>query len=138
MITNEYKGSCLCGGITFSVAGFSELAANCHCTMCRKFHGAAFSTMVEVTDLKWLSGENLLKVFSSPNGTKRCFCSNCGSSLGFLSKGQSMSNIEISIAAVDTDIPVKADAHIYTNYKACWYLINDGLPVYKEHRQGDT
>jgi len=50
-----YKGSCLCGGIRFSVAAFSEKAANCYCSMCRKFHGAAFGTLVGVRGLQWLS-----------------------------------------------------------------------------------
>ncbi|WP_445081937.1 GFA family protein [Vibrio alginolyticus] len=36
-----FEGSCLCGGVRFSVSGFSEKVANCHCSMCRKFHGAA-------------------------------------------------------------------------------------------------
>ncbi|WP_442958652.1 GFA family protein [Photobacterium sp. Hal280] len=49
-----YQGSCLCRGVQFSVNGFSEKAANCYCSMCRKFHGAAFGTLVGVQGLNWL------------------------------------------------------------------------------------
>ena len=68
-MSKSYKGSCLCGQITFSVKSFSEKVANCHCTMCRKFHGAVFGTLVGVTGLQWLSGEGNLKEFTADNGS---------------------------------------------------------------------
>lgn len=129
-----YKGSCLCGGIQFSVSGFSRKAANCHCSMCRKFHGAAFGTLVEVTDLQWLSGEELLKEFVAPNGTIRSFCSHCGSSLGFRVKGAPSKDIELAIATFDCDIPVTIDAQIYTGYKANWCELHDDIPAFSEGR----
>ncbi|WP_446728787.1 GFA family protein [Photobacterium sp. SP02] len=58
-MSNRYQGSCLCRGVQFSVNGFSEQAANCYCSMCRKFHGAAFGTLVGVQGLNWFSGEHL-------------------------------------------------------------------------------
>lgn len=119
-MSRQYKGSCLCGGVVFSVNGFSEKAANCHCTMCRKFHGAAFGTLVGVRGTKWLSGERLLQNFTAQNGTVRTFCKECGSSLGFRAKGASIEKIELAIAMFDEDVPVKIDAQIYTNYKANW------------------
>jgi len=115
-----FKGSCLCGEITFTVTGFSDQAANCHCTMCRKFHGAAYGTLVKVSALKWLSGEGLLQHFTAQNGTARSFCKNCGASLGFRSKGVPIHEMELAIALFDEDIPVIIDAHIYAGYKANW------------------
>ena len=73
-MSDLYKGSCLCGVVTFVVSSFSEQAANCHCTMCRKFHGAAYGTLVGVSGLKWISGIGHLKEFTAPNGTVRTFC----------------------------------------------------------------
>ena len=72
-MANKYKGSCLCGQITYSVSGFSDKAANCHCSMCRKFHGAAFAALVAVTDFILLSGEQELREFTAHNGTVRTF-----------------------------------------------------------------
>jgi len=120
-----FKGSCLCGSVRFSVDGFSEKAANCHCSMCRKFHGAAFGTLVGVQGLSWLSGKERLKEFVASNGTTRTFCSNCGSSL---------ENIELAISTFDVDIPVKIDAQIYTNYKANWCELQPDLPTHSEGR----
>ncbi|WP_260260204.1 GFA family protein [Vibrio intestinalis] len=133
-----FKGSCLCGGVRFSVCGFSDKVANCHCSMCRKFHGAAFGTLVSVKGLSWLKGKDLLKEFVASNGTTRTFCSNCGSSLGFRVKGESLESIELAISVFDVDIPVKVDAQIYTGYKANWCELYGDLPVYPNGRTSSS
>ena len=134
-MTNKYNGSCLCGGVSFSVDSFSAQAANCHCSMCRKFHGAAFGTLVGVRNLKWVSGRKLLTDFIAPNGTVRTFCSKCGSSLGFRVKGESIDNIELAIAVFDSDIPIKIDAQIFTHHKANWCELQENLSTFKEGRE---
>lgn len=130
----KFKGSCLCGKVRFSVDGFSKNVANCHCSMCRKFHGAAFGTLVGVQGLAWLSGLELLKHFVAKNGATRTFCSHCGSSLGFRVKGEPLERIELAISTFDTDIPVKVDAQIYTGDKANWCELQSALPAYTEGR----
>ena len=82
-MSKEYKGSCLCGKVQFSVTHFSNNVANCHCSMCRKFHGAAFGTLVGVQGLIWLSGKPLLKDF--------------------------MKSVDISIIGKPFDVSVKVD-----------------------------
>lgn len=134
-MTTEYKGTCLCGSITFSVEGFSEQAAHCYCSMCRKFHGAAFGTLVAVNGLKWLSGVDQLKDYVAPNGTVRTFCNTCGSSLGFRVADAPIEEIELAIASFDEDIPVKIDAQIYTKYKANWCELQNDLPAFGDERK---
>ena len=133
-MSEVYKGSCLCGEVAFEVNGFSLQAANCHCTMCRKFHGAAFGTLVGVSGLHWTSGKSSLKEYTAHNGSIRTFCSSCGSSLGFRVKGALLSSIEIAISVFDDPIPVKVDAQIFTNYKANWCVLQDDLPTFGEGR----
>ncbi|WP_086478835.1 GFA family protein [Oceanospirillum sanctuarii] len=136
-MTQNYKGSCLCGGVTFSVTVFSEKAANCYCSMCRKFHGAAFGTLVEVEGLTWLSGRSLLNDYVAPNGTTRTFCGECGSSIGFRVKGAGFDEMELAIACFDEAIPVKIDAQIYTRYKNNWCELQKDLPAFQEGRDSD-
>ena len=131
---HKYKGSCLCGAVNVTVGSFSKKVAHCHCTMCRKFHGAAFATLVEVSGLTWQSGLNNIKEFKAENGTIRSFCNSCGSSIGFRVKGADISSIELAIAIFDENIPVQPDAHIYTNYKANWCLLSDGLKEFSRGR----
>jgi len=53
---------------------------HCHCTMCRKFYGAAFSTFDEakVENFRWIKATEQLKTYQAANGTQRKFCQQCG------------------------------------------------------------
>ena len=116
---------------------FQGPVGHCHCTMCQKFHGAAFSTFVEAKrkDLHWLSGKDLLKEYEADNSSVRTFCSNCGSSLLFESRyNREAETIEIALAAFDEHQAVTPDAHIYTESKVDWFEINDHLPQYHQYR----
>lgn len=130
-IENEgYRGSCLCGSVTFKVNAMVATACHCHCTMCRKFHGAAFATLVSVEGLQWVTGKEYLKHFKAENGTVRTFCNRCGSSLGF--KDSKGGGLELAIPTFDDPIPIKVNAHIFTNYSVNWYSPQDNLPCYGE------
>ena len=37
-------GGCLCGDVRFTVDWPSKWIAHCHCSMCRRAHGAAYVT----------------------------------------------------------------------------------------------
>lgn len=105
--------------------------------MCRKFHGAAFSTFGEAAskDFRWTSGENHLKEYIAENGSVRQFCEQCGSSLTFTSGEQRKDVIEFSLGTLDDPIDKKPDAHVYCAYKASWININDDLPQFEEGRK---
>ena len=136
---SPYKGQCLCGLVKYEVDEIEPHIAHCHCSMCRKFHGSAFSTFVEVklNKFRWVNGKNNLKTYLAPNGTKRQFCENCGSSLIFISSDSSGESIEFSLGTLDSEIELKPDAHVFTNYSVNWYEVNDGLPKYKEGRDSE-
>ncbi|MGJ8647121.1 MAG: GFA family protein [Marinomonas colpomeniae] len=134
-MSHTYQGSCLCNKVTFEVNGFSEEAANCYCTMCQKFHGAAFGTLVGVVGLTWHSGVEHLKHYTAPNGTIRTFCQECGSSLGFRVKNTPIEKIELAIATFNDDIPVIIDAQIYTRYRSNWCALQSDLPIFSEDRK---
>ena len=74
-------GSCLCGGVEFEIAGPLTAPLNCHCSQCRRQHGAAFRSRVRVQakDFRWLKGEHLVKFYESSRGYQRGFCGECGS-----------------------------------------------------------
>ena len=131
-----YRGSCLCGGIRFEVDQFAPQTGHCHCSMCRKFHGAAYATIAEAKKehFRWVTGEHLLKAFTAGNGTTRSFCSNCGSSLTFASPNADPDLVEIALGCFDDDVPVMPDAHIYVASGAKWATPDDDLPQYEAGR----
>ncbi|MDV7341434.1 GFA family protein [Terasakiella sp. A23] len=133
------KGSCLCGDISYKVKDIGERMGHCHCSMCRKFHGAAYATFGEVSaeNFVWTKGESQVASFKGENGTIRKFCPNCGSSLIFEASGASGEIVEFALATLDDEVPLNPDAHIYTDYKASWAFVDDGLPCYHEGRDGE-
>jgi hypothetical protein len=135
-MTDPYRGNCLCGVVEYEVDEFLPHVAHCHCSMCRKFHGAAFATIAGVSRSKfrWVSGEEALKGYTAENGTTRTFCKHCGSSLTCSSPRASNDVVEIALGTVDGDIPVEPNAHIFVGSGANWVAISDDLPQYREGR----
>ena len=133
---NIYQGECLCGSIKYEVTKIEEQIGHCHCSMCRKFHGAAFATLAEAKteNFRWITGETLLKSYQAANGTIRKFCENCGSSLIFVPSNDDGKLVEFSLGTLNSDIKLKPDAHIFTASGANWFETNDDLPKYPEGR----
>ncbi len=135
-MTHPYRGSCLCGVVRFEVDEFLPQVAHCHCSMCRKFHGAAYATIAGVSRSKfrWVEGEDGLKRYTAENGTTRTFCSHCGSSMMFSSPRAPQDVVEIALGTVDGDVPIEPNAHIFVGSSANWTELRDDLPQYDEGR----
>ncbi len=81
-----FSGTCLCENVGFTVKAPTLWCAHCHCSMCRRAHGAAFVTWVGVaSDRVEITGDTAKWHTSSP-GARRGFCSDCGSTLFFESE----------------------------------------------------
>ena len=125
------KGGCLCGGVRYEVTGELFASTHCHCSMCRRQHGAAFSTYAKFSpgDFRWLSGEDLVKVFETASGAGWCFCSGCGSSLAATDKGTITS---VTLGTVEGDPGIRPEWHIFVGSRAPWHDVNDDLPQFEE------
>ncbi|MGJ8693407.1 MAG: GFA family protein [Thalassotalea sp.] len=132
-------GSCLCGKVRYQVSKFEPAIAHCHCTMCRKFHGAAFSTFAEVKEknITWLSDKKHLKSYLAENKSERIFCRECGSSLAFISTyNKQDKSIEIALATLDSgDETLTVNAHIFTEAQVNWLSLSDNIPKFKQFRK---
>jgi len=133
---HTYKGECLCGSIKYKVDEIESKMGHCHCSMCRKFHGAAFATFGEAQAKKfhWIQGKECLKTYTAPNGTKRQFCAHCGSSLIFIPSNDEGELIEFTLGTLDSPIMIKPDAHLFIGNKACWYEVSDKIPQFTKSR----
>ena len=106
------EGHCLCGTVRFAVDAVRDLS-HCHCSMCRKHHGAAFATMARVREeaFRWTAGEDRVRRYESSPGFHRSFCGACGSSL----PGRSPAGGWFVPAGLFADDPGKRpNAHIFT------------------------
>lgn len=137
---NKYEGSCLCGLIKYEVKAIEPRMGHCHCSMCRKFHGAAFATLGEAKaeNFQWVDGESLVKTYLGGNGTARKFCENCGSSLIFVPSNDDGQLVEFTLGTLDTEINERPDAHVFVGSKPNWNDLHDNLPKFDQGREAQT
>lgn len=125
-----YRGGCLCGGIKYEISSEIKFVTHCHCSMCRKAHGAAFGTYGSVLceGHRFIQGENLLSQYQSSESVTRKFCSVCGSPMIWQSSGQLSGWISFPLGTLETPYLAPKQKHIYVASKAPWYDIKDQWP----------
>ena len=131
------RGSCLCGGIAWEIEGPLVWNSHCHCSMCRKAHGAAFATFVggDARGFRWLRGEDLVTRYQSSPGGPRAFCSICGAVVPVLSFDGAMAFLPLGNS--DDEPSLQPQGHIYVASKAPWFeLPDDGLPRFDAMPEG--
>jgi hypothetical protein len=121
------RGTCLCGGVAWQFSEPLDFTSHCHCSRCRKVHGAPFATYVlfPAKNFRLERGrEHIVRYESSP-GFFRPFCGGCGS---VVSDGEAWKDLAGAPAGpLDDDPGVRPVAHIFAASKAPWFEIQDGL-----------
>ena len=111
---------------------------NCHCSMCRRWHGAAFRIRAAVATkhFKWLRGEEHVKEYGpADNPSIRTFCGICGSSL--ISKMRHHPDfIGLPLGGLEQDPGKRPLGHVFVGSKSPWHEITDDLPQYEEWPPG--
>ena len=130
----KQQGSCLCNRVTYEITGELTDVLNCHCSMCRKLHAAAFRTRAKVATKDWktVTGEEFIKFYESSPGERKGFCSMCGSSL-FTKFDANPDVLGFPLGTLNTDPGVKATRHVFVGSKAPWFEITDDLPQHNEY-----
>jgi hypothetical protein len=125
----EVSGGCLCGAVRFTVKLPTMFCAHCHCSMCRRNHGAGYVTWFGVAPerLTVESGaERLVRYLSSEHGS-RSFCGRCGSSL-FCENARHPERVDVPLATMDAPIDREPQVHVFFDCRAPWVTIGDELP----------
>jgi hypothetical protein len=125
-----HKGSCLCGAITFEVAGELPAPSACHCSRCRKHTGHYEAGTDVLRTAVTIAGGDKVTWYQSSDKARRGFCSVCGSSL-FFDPPAHIDWIGINMGAFDTPTNSRLALHIFVADKGDYYDIADGLPQYE-------
>lgn len=128
MSETTVEGACFCGDVRFSFELPTLFCGHCHCSMCRRSHGAPFVTWIAVPKSRFRleTPEELTRFASSDHGT-RSFCRRCGSSL-FCESTHHPEVMDVVLANVKGEIDRKPDCHFYFDDRVDWVEIRDGLP----------
>lgn len=119
------QGACMCGANRFTLPGPMGAVTACHCSQCRKLSGHyAASFDADEGALHWQAQH--LAHFATPGGGRRSFCPDCGSSLTFRAADGAFS---VEAGCIDNPTGGTLTCHIFTDDKADYYDLTDGLPT---------
>lgn len=131
-------GHCECGRIQFEIGGRIEDFSHCHCSQCRRMHGAAYASFVGVSrkDVHFLSGDSDLTTYRSSTTGQRTFCSTCGSNI-YVALDAEPDALYVAMGVIDGNPSLPPAYHIYVGSKAPWHEINDDLRQYDKAPQDE-
>lgn len=103
---------------------------HCHCSICRKFTGAAYNTDFGVppAGFRFVAGEDLLSVYRYANRKDMVFCSVGGSSLLTCESLVDGPMMWVRAGTLDADPGIRPLMHIWVGSNAPWYELTDALP----------
>jgi hypothetical protein len=129
MTLGSIEGACLCEQVRFELRMPTLLCAHCHCSMCRRAHGAGYVTWIRLPkdQLRFLSGEEALTHYRSSDHATRSFCRGCGSSL-FFETTHSPETIDVVLANLAGAIDREPQLHVHFDDRVDWIHVADDLP----------
>lgn len=135
-MTDTFQGSCLCGTVKYQISARPKALTHCHCSQCRKSHGAAFASYASVPreHLHLVQGGDSLQAYSSSASASvlRQFCGRCGSSLFWSRRqGDYAEWISIALGTLDTAFTSDRQQHVEVSSKAPWHDIHDHWPQFR-------
>ena len=126
-------GHCECGRVRFEIDGAVEDLSHCHCSQCRRLHGAAYATFAGVPRdrFRYLEGNADVRAYPSSNTSDRIFCAHCGSNILVDFKPEPES-LYICMGTIDGNPACPPAYHQFVGSKAAWHEITDQLPQHDE------
>ncbi len=124
-------GRCECARVKYHVDGEITDFSHCHCSQCRRLHGAAFASFAGVprATFNYDCGESDLKCYASSKSHGRVFCGHCGSNI-LVELETEPESLYVAMGTMEGNPPLPPGYHIYVDSKAPWYSISDDLLQY--------
>jgi hypothetical protein len=130
------KGHCECGRVSYQADGEISDFSHCHCSQCRRLHGAAFASFAGVPKdgFSYLSGAADIKTYQSSPSHDRVFCGNCGSNI-LVALHSEPEQLYLCMGTLDGDLALPPGYHIFVGSKASWHEISDDLPQFEANAE---
>jgi hypothetical protein len=137
MPPQRIRGRCLCGGFRFEIIEPVGDVRLCHCDLCRRANGTAFSANARIPLDRYcvIAGEDLISEYESSPGARRCFCSRCGSPV-FARVANDPDHIRIRLGTLDREADADISAHVWAGSKARWDRLTWAIPSFERGADG--
>ena len=123
----DWEGGCLCGAVRYRSSEGPIRAVSCHCSLCRRWTGAAFATFVHFPAgaFVWEVGQPTR--YRSSAEAERGFCPECGSTLS-MHEAVLADRVQVSLGSLDHPELVRIDDHVWTASQLPWLEVVDDRP----------
>ena len=120
-------GACLCGEVTFSIAGELREVIACHCGQCRRTSGHFWASTAAPRAAVHFEKDATLRWFQSSEKAARGFCAKCGASLFWSHSDRP--TLSIAAGALEVPTGLKMGGHIFFADASDYYRIHPDEPV---------
>lgn len=139
-LSQDYKGSCFCGAVEFSLRGAPAAMAYCHCSSCRHWSAGPVNafTLWQPEDFKITKGADYIGAYDKTAATKneagmsnRQWCKTCGGHVYI--DHPSMGVVDVPAVLIEG---FKFEPGFHVHYQETVHPMKDGLPKFKDLPEG--
>jgi len=125
------SGQCFCGAVSFEIEGHLSAPSLCHCSQCRRLHGAPGAYTSAPASAYRISGEENLNWYPTSKRAEQGFCRVCGSKLFWREIGGK--DLDATMGSLEATTGLTLARHIWTRSQGDYYEIDhDGVPRFAE------
>lgn len=124
------QAQCYCGKVKLALGDNIISFINCHCSMCRRLNGSAYTSWLCVSTEHFLvtQGAEAIKNFAVTECCNNAFCGNCGTRVYTLDTRYP--NVVGIQAGIVDDVPVSPVKELYYSDGAKWACHQSDLPKF--------
>jgi hypothetical protein len=132
MPVSSYKGSCLCGAVTYEASGDPVVSLQCHCLDCQKASGAGH-VAVAVFPEAVVTIKGKLKSFKTKADSgamsNRLFCPECGSWVA--GRPESAAGmVALTLATMDDSSTIPVRFRAFDKRRRAWDVVDPAIPAF--------
>ena len=125
----------MCGAVSFEIDAPLRAPSLCHCSQCRRLHGAPGAYTSAPTAAYRISGEESLNWHRFTPRSEQGFCKVCGSKLFWREVGGR--ELDVTMGSLVGSTGLRLERHIWTRSQGDYYEIgHDGVARYAESSRG--
>ncbi len=132
-MSGQLSGRCACGAVSYTLRRRPRSVVNCHCTMCRRHNGSAFSSYIVLPErfLALRDDGEAIASFGYSKRVRKHFCRRCGTPL-FNTNSRYPQFRMLFLGTLDTPEALPPTANIYCSSQLGWVSEIDAIPSFDE------
>jgi hypothetical protein len=125
----------LCGGVSFEIEGPLRAPSLCHCSQCRRLHGAPGAYTSAPVSAYRISGEENLNWYRISPRSEQGFCRVCGGKLFWREVGGTA--LDVTMGSLEGPTGLTFGRHIWARSQGDYYEIgHDAVPRFADSSNG--